>query len=327
MQQNQPVQLFPVSPPPPQPTHMAHHPSDGEPAGSPAVPPSALPTPPDMSTHPMAEQDIVSALQAMTANPDYTEFLQTMEQHWPGLRDIRLPQVTIPNTMHLNAQSPITIPHVNMSHDQPGHSRHGMSAQTTSPATATDSFQRGGDHRSTLRKRNNSPPPHKNPEPQQTRDSPTSHPPPDKKASNERQISTSKLSQLKSVVSEASVLPTSPQPQSSKPNLPQPIVEIPSTQESLSKRSTPRVIYKSKQQQPSSSVGYQGVSQPQRTVKDKVHAYPNLKVVNSRPTGTRLQKPIGQNKQSQAKRTPVKQPSYLPPMQNTKGTLVTKDAR
>ena len=52
--------------------------------------------------------------------------------------------------------------------------------------------------------------------------------------------------------------------------------------------------------------------------------YPGLKVTNSGPTGTPLRK---QAIQHPTKRTFTKQPTYLSPMQNTKGTLITKDSR
>ena len=70
-------------------------PQAGLPAGSSASS-SHLPIPPDMSGRPITEQAILAALQAMATNPDYSDFMRTMEQHWPGLRTITLPHVTIP---------------------------------------------------------------------------------------------------------------------------------------------------------------------------------------------------------------------------------------
>ena len=51
---------------------------------------------------------------------------------------------------------------------------------------------------------------------------------------------------------------------------------------------------------------------------------PDVKVKNSGPTGTPLRKQAIQNP---IKRTFTKQSAYLSPMQNNKGSLVTKDAR
>ena len=48
--------------------------------------------------------------------------------------------------------------------------------------------------------------------------------------------------------------------------------------------------------------------------------YPGPKVTNSGPTGTPLRK---QAIQHPTKRTFTKQPTYLSPMQNTNGTLIT----
>ena len=52
--------------------------------------------------------------------------------------------------------------------------------------------------------------------------------------------------------------------------------------------------------------------------------FPDVKVKNSGPTGTPLRKQAIQNP---IKRTFTKQSAYLSPMQNNKGSLVTKDAR
>ena len=93
--QNRPLQLHATPPQvPPQPAMPAIQPQVREPAGSPEHPPR-LPTPPDMATCPLSEQAIMSALQAMAANPDYSDFMRTMEQNWPELRTITLPGFTI----------------------------------------------------------------------------------------------------------------------------------------------------------------------------------------------------------------------------------------
>ena len=62
-----------------------------------------------------------------------------------------------------------------------------------------------------------------------------------------------------------------------------------------------------------------------KSVDDIMHEFPDVKVKNSGPTGTPLRKQAKQN--PGGKKTFTKQPTYFPSMQNTKGTLVTKDAR
>ena len=157
------------------------------------------------------------------------------------------------------------------------------------------------------------------PPPQNVRNSPFSKPPPDKKASNEKTPSksnkSSKSSHLKSVVSEASVLPTPPPPQPPEPTPPRQS----SSRGNSSQRATPPP--QASQSPKCPSVGYQGTSDPQRTVKDIMHEYPDVKVKNSTP----LRKQATQDPGS--KKTSTKQPIYLHPMQNRLGSLVTKDAR
>ena len=148
--------------------------------------------------------------------------------------------------------------------------------------------------------------------------SPSSNPPPVKKASNEKAPS-SKLSQLKSVLSEARVLPPPPPKQLPEPTPP----KLSSSRSSLSQRTTRRP--QSSRVPQSSSVGYQGIPDTQRTVKDIMHEYPDVKVKDSGPTGNPLRKQAVQNPGS--KRTFTKQPDYLRQCGKTKGTLVTKDAR
>ena len=67
--------------------------------------------------------------------------MHTMEQHWPALRTITLPHITIPNvpTPSLNS-----IPHANPATDQPGHPQYGTSERSHSPSRASTSSQRGG---------------------------------------------------------------------------------------------------------------------------------------------------------------------------------------
>ena len=91
----------------------------------------------------------------------------------------------------------------------------------------------------------------------------------------------------------------------------------------LPQRATPRPQTSQAPQSP--SVGYKGTSVPQRTLKDIMSEYPDVKVKNSGPTGTPLRKQAIQNPGS--KKTFTKQPIYLNPMQNRHGSLVTKDAR
>ena len=134
MQQNRPLQLF-AAPTLPQQTQPPAPPQAREPAGSPASP-SHIPIPADMSSRPITEQAILSALQAMATNPDYSDFMRTMEQHWPGLRTITLPHISIPN---LNS-----IPHANTASDQPGHPQKiPLNVVYHSPSRASNFSQRG----------------------------------------------------------------------------------------------------------------------------------------------------------------------------------------
>ena len=91
----------------------------------------------------------------------------------------------------------------------------------------------------------------------------------------------------------------------------------------LPQRATPRPQTSQAPQSP--SVGYKGTSVPQRTVKDIMSEYPDVKVKNSGPACTPLRKQAIQTPGS--KKTFTKQAIYLNPMQNRHGSLVTKDAR
>ena len=96
LQQNHPLQLFANSPPPAtQPTTSILHQKAGEPAVSQAHLP--LPTLSEMTNRPKSEQAIMPALQDMAAKADCADFIQTMEQYWPGPRTITFPVITIPN--------------------------------------------------------------------------------------------------------------------------------------------------------------------------------------------------------------------------------------
>ena len=83
------------------------------------------------------------------------------------------------------------------------------------------------------------------------------------------------------------------------------------TKQLIAQRATPRPQTSQAPQSP--SVGYQGTSGPQRTVKDIMSEYPDVKVKNSGPIGTPLRKQARQNPAS--KKTFTRQPIYLHPMQ------------
>ena len=110
---------IPSCPPPPPPPPPVTTPQPavraGEPPGSQAR--SVVPLPPtDLTNRPIAEQAVISALQAIAINPNYADFMRSMEQCWPELRQIALPTVTIRNenaTLNQTSQDAITIPHVN----------------------------------------------------------------------------------------------------------------------------------------------------------------------------------------------------------------------
>ena len=150
-----------------------------------------------------------------------------MEQLSPELRQVTLPTVTIQNDNATIIQPAITIPHANPSPEQPGHSRTVTIKRRRSLSRSSSSSQKGGGEcRPVSRKRNESSPARigTSAAPRLiVRDSSLSKPPPDKTISNKqtvpqaRPVSTIKLTKLKSVVSEASVLPPPPGPQSNKP--------------------------------------------------------------------------------------------------------------
>ena len=287
MQKNCSLQLC-TAPAPPQQSHQSTLPTlpqTKEHAGSSASS-SHIPTAPDLSNRRVIEQAILSAIQSMAANPDYSDLMGTMEHHWHGLRTIAFPQVTIPN---IPASSVNSISHANAATDQSGHPQYGASERSRSPSCASTSSQKRerGERRLEPRKRNErSLTRPKMPPPQNLRNSPSSNPPPVKKAANEK-TPMSKSSQLKSVVSEASVLPPPPPPP--PPQIPEPTPPPQSSSRSnLLQRATPRPQTSRAPQSP--SVGYQGTSDPQRTVKDIMSEYLDVKVKNGGPTGTPLRK-------------------------------------
>ena len=313
---------IPSCPPPPPPPPPASTPQTVVRART------SAPTVPNLPNQPMAEQAVISALQAVAINPNYVDFMRSMEQCWPELRRIALPTVTIRNenvTSTQTSQDAITIPHVNPQSEKPGHSRTVTVERSRSPSRSSQ--KGGGESRPASRKRNDPSPTKKSAQqPLTARDSPSSKPPTDKKISNEKATTSKTPNQTKSKVSEASVLP-SPQPQPNatgeQQGLPQPPSTQSTTRESLAQRATPKPST-SRQPQTKQTVGYQGTPESQRTVKDIMGDYPGLKITNSGPTGTPLRK---QAIQHPNKRTFTKQPTYLSPMQNTKGTLITKDSR
>ena len=297
------------------------------------MPPTA-PIPLNLVGRPIAEQAVISALQAIAVNPYYTDFMRSMEQCWPELRQIALATVTIQNENAIPTQHAMNVPHVNPLSEQPGHSRTVTIERSRSPSRS--SSPKNGEKSAAL-------PPGKNDrsptrantstmQPLTTGDSPSSKPPPDKRISNEELTPTSVKTptaaslfhQPKTKVLEAPVLPPPPLKQPSKPQeLPQPPFSQPTSRESLAHRAIPKPS-SSKQLQTEPTIGYQGTPQAQRTVQDIMGDYPDLKVTNSGPTGTALRK---QAIQHPTKRTFTNQPTHLSPMQNTKGSLVTKDAR
>ena len=146
--------------------------------------------------------------------------MHSMEQYWHVLRTITHPRITIPNITFSNQQSPVTISSVNPPSDQPGHSRHGISESSRSHRTHQQPLtKRGGENRPPSRKRNDcfSARAIADVKPQQVRNSLSSNAPPDKKVLKEKIAPTRKMSQLKLVVSEASVLPSPPTPQQPEP--------------------------------------------------------------------------------------------------------------
>ena len=114
------------------------------------------------------------------------------------------------------------------------------------------------------------------------------------------------------------MLPPPPPPQLLEPTPP----SQPSSRGNLSQPAPPRPQTQASQ---SPSVGYNGTSDLQRTVKNIMSDYPDVKVRNSGHTGTPLRKQLTQNPGN--KKTFTKQPIYLHPMQNRLGSLVTKDAK
>ena len=103
------MQMPPCAPPPPIPVPRSAV-RAGEPPGSQARQPA--PAPPNMTNRPLAEQTVISALQAVAVDPHYTDFMRSMERYWPELRQIALPTVTIQNENAVATQPTVTVPHV-----------------------------------------------------------------------------------------------------------------------------------------------------------------------------------------------------------------------
>ena len=100
-----------------------------------------------MTNRPLAEQAVISALQAVAIDPHYSDFMTSMERCWPELRQITLPTVTIQNTSALTAPSALTVPHVNPLSEQPGHSRTVTMERSRSSSRSSSSHKGGGERR------------------------------------------------------------------------------------------------------------------------------------------------------------------------------------
>ena len=221
-----------------------------------------------MTNRPLAEQAVISALQAVAIDPHYADFMRSMERCWPELRQITLPTVTIQNTSAFTAPPALN---VNPLSEQPGHSRTVVIERSRSPSLSSSSHRGGGERRPASRKRNDRSPTKASTSaipPMAARDSPSSKPPPDKKVSNEEITQTSSevpttlnsSGQAKTKVSEAPVLPSLPSNQSTEGQggIMQPLPPSqPTSRESLAQRSIPKPS-PSKQQQNKPTIGYQG---------------------------------------------------------------------
>ena len=116
--QNQSLQIPADAPLPPPPPVLTSLPTAraGEPPGSlTRQPPSA---PPDLTNRPLADHAVISDLQAVTVNPHYSDFMRSMEQLWPELRQFTLPTVTFQNDNATNVQPAISFLHVNLLPEQ-----------------------------------------------------------------------------------------------------------------------------------------------------------------------------------------------------------------
>ena len=191
-----------------------------------------VPPLPSTQNRPVSEQAVMAALQAIVANPDYDDFISAITQHWPGLRDYVQP--VQPNENITTQRQTTTQPRSN------------------SPPTPSSSSQGEGERR----KRNERSPQAPAMNESTTKASPTSKPPPDKKQqSTLRQPAISRLTQLKSVVSEASVLLPTPPPPAPK------------------------------------TIGYQGEPEKQKTIEEVLKEYPDdIPIRNSGPTGIPLRR-------------------------------------
>ena len=136
--QTRSMQVPSCPPPPPPPTSVPQPAARaGEPPGSQARPPA--PAPSSMTNRPLAEQAVISALQAVAVDTHYTDFMRSMEQCCPELRQIALPTVTIQNENAVATQPAMTVPHVNPLSEQPGHSRTVTIERSRSPSRSSSS--------------------------------------------------------------------------------------------------------------------------------------------------------------------------------------------
>ena len=91
LRQNRSLQV-PMNTPPPPPPSFAVQPFTqraGEPSGSQGRQPT--PALPNMTDRPVADQSVVTALQAVVFNPHYADFMRSTGQYWHELRRITLP--------------------------------------------------------------------------------------------------------------------------------------------------------------------------------------------------------------------------------------------
>ena len=146
------MQMPPCPPPPPPIPVPQSAVRAGEPPGSQARQPA--PAPPNMMNRPLAEQAVISALQAVAVDPHYTDFRRSMERYWPELRQMALPTVTIQNENAVAAQPTVIVPHVNPLSEQPGHSRTVTIERSRSPSRSSSSQKGRGESRPASRKRN-----------------------------------------------------------------------------------------------------------------------------------------------------------------------------
>ena len=87
--QTRSMQVPSCPPPPPLPPITVPQPAAraAEHPGSQTRPPASAP--PNMTNRPLAEQAVISALQAVAVDPHYADFMRSIERCWPELRQFR----------------------------------------------------------------------------------------------------------------------------------------------------------------------------------------------------------------------------------------------